>query len=82
VKTIRAGRRRKFDRTIPLPAGVNAGDIKATFENGILEVVVPVPRQRSLRPNVKVEIANASAPQNSPRWGKTPAPFRRQRTSR
>jgi HSP20 family protein len=30
-----------FQRTIPLPQGVKAQDIKATYENGILEVVIP-----------------------------------------
>jgi HSP20 family molecular chaperone IbpA len=27
---------------VPLPEGVNAKDVKATFRNGVLEVVVPV----------------------------------------
>lgn len=49
----------KFVRTIPLPAGVNAGDIKATFENGVLEVVVPVPPAAVAAAPRKVEIANA-----------------------
>jgi HSP20 family protein len=30
-----------FERTIPLPEGVNPDDIKATHKQGILEVVVP-----------------------------------------
>lgn len=30
-----------FERTIPLPERVNADDISATYENGILEVVIP-----------------------------------------
>src|SRR4029450_4109192 len=29
----------KFVRTVPLPAGVNTAEIKATFQNGILELV-------------------------------------------
>jgi HSP20 family protein len=33
----------KFVRTVPLPAGVNTAEIKATFQNGILELVVPLP---------------------------------------
>jgi len=32
----------KFYRTVPLPEGVNAKEVKATFRNGVLEVAVPV----------------------------------------
>ena len=32
----------KFYRTVPLPEGVNAKDVKATFGNGVLEFTVPV----------------------------------------
>jgi HSP20 family protein len=32
-----------FYRSVPLPKGVNADDIKATFNNGVLEVTVPLP---------------------------------------
>lgn len=32
----------RFYRTVPLPEGVNAKDVKATFKNGVLEVTVPV----------------------------------------
>jgi HSP20 family protein len=32
-----------FCRSIPLPKGVKADDIKATFNNGVLEVTVPLP---------------------------------------
>jgi HSP20 family protein len=30
-----------FERTIPLPEGIDADDIKASYDRGILEVVVP-----------------------------------------
>ena len=33
----------KFVRTVPLPGGVNTAEIKATFQNGVLELVVPLP---------------------------------------
>jgi HSP20 family protein len=32
-----------FYRTVPLPKGVKADDIKASFANGVLEVRVPLP---------------------------------------
>lgn len=32
-----------FCRSVPLPKGVKADDVKATFNNGVLEVSVPLP---------------------------------------
>ena len=32
-----------FYRVVPLPAGVNVEDVKATFADGVLEVTVPLP---------------------------------------
>lgn len=32
-----------FCRTIPLPKGVKAEDVNATFNNGVLEVTIPLP---------------------------------------
>ena len=32
----------KFYRNVPLPEGVNAKEVKATFKNGVLEITVPV----------------------------------------
>lgn len=32
-----------FCRVVPLPKGVKAGDVKASFTNGVLEVFVPIP---------------------------------------
>jgi len=32
-----------FCRTVPLPKGVKADDVSATFNNGVLEVLVPLP---------------------------------------
>jgi len=31
-----------FTRSVPLPAGANANDIKATYKSGVLEVRVPI----------------------------------------
>ena len=46
----------KFVRTVPLPAGINPADVNATFENGVLEVAVPLPATAVIAPR-KVEIA-------------------------
>jgi len=32
-----------FCRSLPLPKGIKADDVKATFNNGVLEVTVPLP---------------------------------------
>lgn len=32
-----------FCRTVPLPKGVKADDVNATFTNGVLEVTIPLP---------------------------------------
>jgi HSP20 family protein len=47
----------KFVRTIPLPVGVNTAEIKATFENGVLELVVPLPATAVAAAPRRVEIA-------------------------
>ena len=50
----------KFVRTVPLPAGINPADIKATFENGVLEIVVPLPAAAVAAAPRKVEIAGSN----------------------
>ena len=35
-----------FHRSIALPEGVNNDDIRAHFDNGVLQVVVPLPEQK------------------------------------
>ena len=34
-----------FSRTLPLPEGVNPDDIKASYNDGVLEVRVPLPKE-------------------------------------
>ena len=46
----------RFVRTVPLPEGVKATDIKATFEGGVLEIVVPLPEAAAAPVSRKVEI--------------------------
>lgn len=36
-----------FCRTVPLPKGVKADDVKASFINGVLEVAVPLPEAKT-----------------------------------
>ena len=45
----------RFYRTVPLPEGVNAKEVKATFRNGVLEVTVPVRAVTTAAPH-KVEV--------------------------
>jgi HSP20 family protein len=47
----------KFVRTVPLPVGVNAAEIKANFQNGVLELVVPLPPPAVAAAPRRVEIA-------------------------
>jgi HSP20 family protein len=35
----------KFSRTIPLPEGVDADKVKTAYQNGVLEITVPAPKQ-------------------------------------
>jgi HSP20 family protein len=45
----------RFYRAIPLPEGTHAEQAKAKFNNGVLEVTVPLPQQRSSRRQIQVE---------------------------
>lgn len=50
-----------FCRSVPLPKGVKADEVKATFTNGVLEVTVPLPAAE--KPNSrKIAIQDAAAP--------------------
>lgn len=44
-----------FERSIPLPAGVSEQDVKASYRDGILEVRVPVDRQRAESKKVPIQ---------------------------
>jgi HSP20 family protein len=52
-----------FRRSLTLPEGVDADAVKATFENGVLEVTVPKPAQQAPR---KVQIAVGGAAAGEP----------------
>lgn len=53
-----------FYRAVPLPEGVDLDDVKATFNEGVLEVSVPLPVQPEAKVK-KVEIEDARKPAKS-----------------
>ena len=50
-----------FYRAVPLPDGVKLDDVMATFDNGVLEVSVPLPAKPEQQAR-KIEIADAALP--------------------
>jgi HSP20 family protein len=48
-----------FRRSLTLPEGVDPASVKATFDNGVLEVTVPKPEQRVPR-KVQISVGGAS----------------------
>jgi HSP20 family protein len=50
-----------FYRSVPLPQGVTAEDVKATFNNGVLEVSMPLPAKSSSR-KIQVQETTAAKP--------------------
>jgi HSP20 family protein len=49
----------RFARSFPLPAGVSENDIKADYDNGVLEIRVPKPKTKEPR-RVQIGAAEAS----------------------
>ena len=49
-----------FRRSLTLPEGVDADAVKATFENGVLEVTVPKPAQHAPR-KVQITVGGTAA---------------------
>jgi HSP20 family protein len=43
-----------FFRSIPLPRGVNGDDATANFENGVLEITLPMPEQTSRGKRIEI----------------------------
>jgi hypothetical protein len=56
----------RFCRVVPLPAGALSDDAKASFQNGVLEVIVPAPSPEARRGR-RVEIQQGSA--GEPNYG-------------
>ena len=44
-----------FYRAVPLPDGVGADDVKASFSNGVLEVSLPLPAKTPAAKKVEIE---------------------------
>jgi HSP20 family protein len=55
----------RFYRSIPLPEGAKGEEAKARFENGVLEVTVPVQEPKETRRQIPIESA-AAAPAEAP----------------
>jgi HSP20 family protein len=49
-----------FERSITLPEGMKAEDLKATFHDGVLELAAPMPKE-ALPKEVKVQIQSGEA---------------------
>eukprot|EP01103_Thecamoeba_quadrilineata_P017371 TRINITY_DN612_c0_g1_i2.p1 TRINITY_DN612_c0_g1~~TRINITY_DN612_c0_g1_i2.p1 ORF type:complete len:171 (+),score=19.06 TRINITY_DN612_c0_g1_i2:25-513(+) len=47
----------KFTRSIPIPKGTNSADIKASYDNGVLEITAPKPKEQAAQ---KITIAEKS----------------------
>jgi HSP20 family protein len=45
----------QFYRAIPLPEGAKAEQAKAQFKNGVLEIAIPAPEQKSNRREIPIE---------------------------
>lgn len=45
----------RFHRTIPLPEGADAGQARARFDNGVLEISVPVQESAGRRRQMPIE---------------------------
>jgi len=50
-----------FYRAIPLPEGADLEHTNARFQNGLLEVIVPVPQQREQRRSIPIEASQAGS---------------------
>ncbi len=50
-----------FSRTVSLPGPVSEGDIRATYDDGILEVRIPVPDETGGTASRKIPVSRAGA---------------------
>jgi len=50
-----------FQRMIPLPEGADANTAEARFNNGVLEISVPVPEQKAPRRQINIQTGSSKA---------------------
>lgn len=55
----------RFARSFPLPEGVNAENVKATFQNGVLEVTMPAPKHQQRGRRIEIQEGRSDAAQPS-----------------
>ena len=54
-----------FFRSIPLPEGVKAEEVRAKFQNGVLEVTMPVPHQAQRGRHIEIQEGSSKDVQQS-----------------
>ena len=52
-----------FYRAIPLPEGADTANARAKFENGVLQITVPVPQTQSNQRQIPIETTGSAQPQ-------------------
>ena len=70
-----------FSRAIPLPEGVDAEQAKASFENGVLKINFPLPRQQQQRKR-RIEVTAGGAREagaGGPQGAAPPSPTQNQK---
>ncbi len=51
-----------FERTLTLPKGIKTEDIRASYQNGVLELTIPIPKESATRKvPIEVETGKQSA---------------------
>jgi HSP20 family protein len=63
----------RFSRSISLPEGVNAEDVRAAFENGVLEITIPMPQRERREQRIAIQEGSSGGAQPSGAQPKTTA---------
>jgi HSP20 family protein len=62
-----------FSRSISLPEGVNAEDVRTAFENGVLEITIPMPQRERREQRIAIQEGSSGGAQPSGAQPKTTA---------